>query len=830
MYACQNGLTKYVISELKNKPQSIYTKDRQSRSVLHYCSTPRNELGHVSRVMMKAPDLMEAEDEDGFTPLHLAIIQGNLPLVNLLLSQNANVDALDNEGHSVVHWAVVCGEIDALKACLNAGADISLADVNGASPLHFAAQLCGANYEGKSEKASFKLALEILHVILEHPSSMVDNVDKDGRTPLLWAASAGSEKAVLQLVKAGAKVESSDKDGLTALHCAASKGHTLVIDALVKLCGADVDLIDSNGCSALHYATTLGHADAVSILLDLGADPNRSDRKGRTPAHCGCNKGQLETIKILGSRKGNLWLRNARGDLPIHEACQSGRKELVQWLLEQKPIHVNTANNDGKTLLHIASSNDNVDLCKMLLDIGADANSIYRTPSNVVLTPLDVAVQKGHRNTAKFLQSNGGLPAQKLKITGKRPSLVLSAGSTDSDQIMKGKLVEKEEIYDIKKSKKYVVYSAKTTTLPKRKSKAQEIENESQDALLTVDKPSNQEPISSAENHETENNTEIWKEKQTDKEFSIKEVDTQAKLDDKDKKTEIEDETKSAEKSEQKKTDEKTNKKVEFDASTKHVESCVSADRSKLQNNLPKDAKHSFQVLDEIIKPVLENDVYQVSPEDDSGIEPSPKTIRSEKKNIKAEKRKPGDKYAVNMSTVTRSIQKNTKKYYMEKKIFQYLLELKGLQMRSNKSNEKLIIKRVIDDYHKAVGNEMPPYSYQEYTFKQFELFLYETLKSLQKRGSFNFQNLSEVHNDASVSDLLKSERALQCTTKTHRCLHALHSYTGIPCAAYIPLMNHHSIPKLGFGSLKTTAGRFLPKILSANSSNSNEQIESKKR
>lgn len=73
--------------------------------------------------------------------------------------------------------------------------------------------------------------------------------------------------------------------------------------------------------------------------------------------------------------------------------------------MEQKPIHVNTANNDGKSLLHIASSNDNADLCKMLMDFGAEANSIYRTPSNVVLTPLDVAVQKGYRNTAKFLVS-----------------------------------------------------------------------------------------------------------------------------------------------------------------------------------------------------------------------------------------------------------------------------------------------------------------------------------------------------------------------------------------------------------------------------------------
>lgn len=40
-------------------------------------------------------------------------------------------------------------------------------------------------------------------------------VDKDGRQPILWAASAGSSDAILALVKAGANVEAHDKDGLT---------------------------------------------------------------------------------------------------------------------------------------------------------------------------------------------------------------------------------------------------------------------------------------------------------------------------------------------------------------------------------------------------------------------------------------------------------------------------------------------------------------------------------------------------------------------------------------------------------------------------------------
>lgn len=82
--------------------------------------------------------------------------------------------------------------------------------------------------------------------------------DVDGRQPLLWAASAGSAKAVLALVRAGAVVEASDRDGLTALHCAASRGHTDCLDTLLTLCGAQPDVIDTNGCTALHYSVTLG--------------------------------------------------------------------------------------------------------------------------------------------------------------------------------------------------------------------------------------------------------------------------------------------------------------------------------------------------------------------------------------------------------------------------------------------------------------------------------------------------------------------------------------------------------------------------------------------
>jgi hypothetical protein len=96
--------------------------------------------------------------------------------------------------------------------------------------------------------------------------------------------------------------------------------------------------------------------------------------------------------------------------------------------------------------------------------------------------------------------------------------------------------------------------------------------------------------------------------------------------------------------------------------------------------------------------------------------------------------------------------------YYMERKIFQHLLELKSLQIRSCKSNEAVLVKRAVDDYHKSVadlgfevGGSLSKYQMREYTFKNFELFLYETLKSLQKPGTFNFQNIAEVYREVSA-------------------------------------------------------------------------------
>jgi ankyrin repeat protein len=74
------------------------------KTALHYCAES-SSLTCADLVLSAAHDLVDARDEDGYTPIHLAVIAGNKPLIKFLLSKNADVNSLDYERHSVVHWA-----------------------------------------------------------------------------------------------------------------------------------------------------------------------------------------------------------------------------------------------------------------------------------------------------------------------------------------------------------------------------------------------------------------------------------------------------------------------------------------------------------------------------------------------------------------------------------------------------------------------------------------------------------------------------------------------------------------------------------------------------
>ncbi|CAB4065734.1 unnamed protein product [Lepeophtheirus salmonis] len=370
-------------------PQILNEKDSSGKNALHYCSGNQN-INSIDQILSADPSLISQKDDEGYTPLHLAVISGNKAIVKYLLSKGADVDAVDDELHSSVHWATVCGEVDCLEILIQEGAKTATPDIYGAYPVHYSAQICGKSSDAG---ADLRRGLIVLKRLIKFGVD-VNVKDRDGRQPLMWAASSGSSDAILCLVNAGANVYETDKDGLTPLHCTASRGHRDCVEALVGLCGADVSIQDYNGCTPLFYSVTLGHLDCTRLLLDYGSDPNVQDKKGRTSAHCGAAKGQLETLKLLNK--------------------SNGRKELIRWLLNQKPEAIDCCNNEGRGALHIAAMNNNVEVCKILIDNYADINIIMRNSKGDLLTPLDAAHTKGNKGCAKYIKLHGGLSSTKL--------------------------------------------------------------------------------------------------------------------------------------------------------------------------------------------------------------------------------------------------------------------------------------------------------------------------------------------------------------------------------------------------------------------------------
>ena len=71
---------------------------------MHHCA--ENIDPDIAELLLTSDKrILDRKDKEGFTTLHLGVIASNRKLLECLLSNGADVNAVDKDGHNCIHWA-----------------------------------------------------------------------------------------------------------------------------------------------------------------------------------------------------------------------------------------------------------------------------------------------------------------------------------------------------------------------------------------------------------------------------------------------------------------------------------------------------------------------------------------------------------------------------------------------------------------------------------------------------------------------------------------------------------------------------------------------------
>jgi ankyrin len=352
---------------------------------------------------------------DGTTPLHWAVYNNDVALVERLLAAGANPNARNDYNSTPLVEAAVVGNPEVIRKLLKAGADVESPNADGQTALMVIARSNN---------------VEAAKLLLKAGANVNARETWRGQTALMWAAAQSQPDMVHLLVAHKAEVNARSNltnferqvtaeprmqqrppGGLTPLLYAARSGCLACAEELVRA-GADINLPDPEGITPLIMAGLNFSFDVAALLVKKGAELNVWDTWGRSPLYAVVDMNTVPT--------------GGRADRPSPDATTG--TELVKMMLE-----------------HGANPNLQIKIVPPLRSLRDD-----RGPDGVLAagtTPLARAAKGGDVEVVKLLLAHGANPTLPT-VQGVTP-MMMAAGTGYSGRDSRGRYQTEEQAIEI---------------------------------------------------------------------------------------------------------------------------------------------------------------------------------------------------------------------------------------------------------------------------------------------------------------------------------------------------------------------------------------------
>ena len=357
----------------------------------------------------------------GRTVLQDAALDGNLKVFQLLMAHNPDLTLKDNYGRTVLFDAVEGGNLDLVKEVLNNIDDINVVDNNGQSAL-FAAAL-------KDDQTIIKYLIEygldvnlldnkrqnVMYHCVTLGATVLDTVEMLVDHGLKLNIKDRFDKTILdEILKILSILRDPPKKVEEKYRFVDAERNYLKLTTILIDNGLAVNRKDEQGKTVLYKEVERKNYETIEFLISSGADINAEDNDGKTLLFDACVEGlkNIAMIEYLFEKGIDLEHRDLQEKTIIDDVVemiliqQNGKRAssrryldlderedymgLLKRILAQRP-KFNIQRTNGQTVLFDIITYNNLELIKMFLNNGADANVIDKNGN----TPLSVLIDDG---------------------------------------------------------------------------------------------------------------------------------------------------------------------------------------------------------------------------------------------------------------------------------------------------------------------------------------------------------------------------------------------------------------------------------------------------